>query len=197
MRQCGAMTTNRTRLSRLTIVIAGLGLLVGCSAGSTEAPRVATVQSGSPAADASRSAGSPESAGRRPVFSFDATEDDKSSMAKPWEDCMVKNAGAKYRNSAEELIGKGGISADDPKGKAALKTCLPKQPESFEEHQLRTDLTAFQDNQREWYRCAQAAGYKLGAPDRDTGQFGLTEVGPNGDFGSPAMQECKRKAFAD
>jgi hypothetical protein len=191
MRQYGAMT-DRTRLSRLTIVIAGLGLLVGCSGESTEAPRVASVQSESPAANASA-----ESTDRRPVFSLDATEDDKSAMAKPWQDCMVKNAGAKYRNSAEELIMKGGVSADDSKGKAALKSCLPKQPESFEEHQLRTDLTAFKDNQREWYRCAQAAGYKLGAPDRNTGQFGLTEIGANGDFGSPAMQECKRKAFAD
>ena len=102
-----------------------------------------------------------------------------------------------HSHSAEELIGKGGISADDPKGKAALKTCLPKQPESFEEHQLRTDVTAFQDNQREWYRCAQAAGYKLTAPDPETGQFGLTEIGPNGDADSEKMQACRRQAFAN
>ena len=119
------------------------------------------------------------------------------AMSKPWADCMVRNAGPQYRDSAEELIGKGGISADDAKGQAALRTCLPQQPEAFDEHQRRTDLTAYRDNVREWYLCAQAAGYKLTAPDPDTGQFGLTEIGPNGDFGSPAMRECQRKAFTD
>ncbi|MET0424332.1 MAG: hypothetical protein ABW046_10670 [Actinoplanes sp.] len=169
----------------LVIVVLVLG---GCS-GSPEGPTVATLQS--PAATASRSVD------QRPVFPVDATEDDKLAMAKPWVDCLVENAGPQYRDSAAELIMKGGIMTDDAKGKAALQTCLPQQPETYGEHQRRTDLTAFQDNQREWYRCAKAAGYRLTAPDPDTGEFGLTEIGPDGDFGSPKILECERQAFAE
>jgi hypothetical protein len=182
--------SSRTRLSRITMA-ALAGLLAGCSGGNTAAPTVATLQSSAPVT--APSAG----ADRRPVFPFDATDDDKAAMAKPWADCMVDHAGPRYRDSAAELIMKGGITADDATGKAALQACLPKQPEAFDEHQLRTDLTAFRDNQREWYRCARAAGYQLTAPDPDTGRFGLAAVGPNGDFDSPAIQECKRKAFTD
>lgn len=183
--------SHRTRLSRCAIVVAGfIGLLAGCSAGNTETHRVATLQSQAAPAGASSA-----SAEQRPVFPLDATEDDKLAMTRPWVDCMVEHAGPGYRNSGDELIMKGGFITDDPKGQAALQTCLPRQPEAFDEHQRRTDLTEFRDNQREWYQCARAAGYKLTAPDPDTGQFGLAEVGPNGDFGSPAMQECKRKAF--
>jgi hypothetical protein len=181
----------QARPSRIAIVVAGLaGLLAGCSGGSAETPPVATLQSA-----AAPATGSSQATDRRPVFPVDATAEDKKAMAKPWVDCLVENAGARFKDSAEELIGKGGISADDPKGKAALQTCLPKQPETFDEHQLRTDLTAYKDNLHEWYVCARAAGYKLTAPDPETGRFGITEVGPNGDFGSPAMEECKRKAF--
>jgi len=170
-------------MSRRTLAIVMVALLAGCSSATAETP---------PAAPASAPAGD-----QRPVFRFDATEDEKKAMAKPWVDCLVKNAGRKYQDKAEELIGKGGVTADDPKGEAALRTCLPQQPEAFDEHQRRTDLTAFRDNQREWYKCARAAGYQLTAPDPDTGQFGLSRIGPNGDFDSPAIQECKRKAFTD
>jgi hypothetical protein len=177
----------KARLSRLTLVLAVL--VGGCSSGKTETPAVATLQS--PAAVASRPVD------QRPVFPIDATDDDKLAMAKPWVDCLVENAGPRYRDSAAELIMKGGILTDDAKGRAAVQTCLPQQPETYAEHQRRTDLTAFKDNQREWYRCAEAAGYRLTAPDPDTGQFGLTEIGPDGDYGSPKMQECERKAFQD
>ncbi|WP_212998656.1 hypothetical protein [Winogradskya consettensis] len=174
---------------RLAIMVAGLAcVLSGCSGGTTETPSVATLRS-APAPSSSAAA--------RPVFAFDATEDDKLSMAAPWADCMVSNGGPEYESSAETLIGKGGIIADDAKGRAALATCLSLQPEAFEDHQKRTDLVAFKDNQREWYRCAKAAGYKLNTPDPDTGQFGLAEIGPDGDFGSPKIQECRRKAFKD
>jgi hypothetical protein len=177
------------RLSRFALLVAGLaGLVAGCSGGKTETPPVATLQSAPVTAPS-------QSAGQRPVFPFDATADGMKATVKPWADCMVENAGPRYRGSADELIGKGGIVADDAKGRAALQTCPPKQPEAFDEHQKRTDLTAYRDNQREWYQCAQAAGYKLTPPDPDTGQFGLTEVGANGDFGSPAIQKCRREAF--
>src|SRR5690349_20233655 len=112
---------HKARLSRFAIMVAGLaGLLAGCSGGNTETPPVATLQSAPVTTPSQKS-------DQRPVFSFDATPDDKKATAKPWVDCMVKNAGPRYENSAEELIEKGGISTDDAKGKAALKTCLPKQ----------------------------------------------------------------------
>jgi hypothetical protein len=61
----------------------------------------------------------------------------------------------------------------------------------------RTDISAYKDNQYEWYQCAKRAGYKVTAPDPETGQFGLAEVGENGDFGSPTMAACRRQAFTD
>ena len=77
-------------------------------------------------------------------------------------------------------------------GRVALERIRRRPPDL-----LVLDLTAYRDNQREWYRCAEAAGYELTAPDPDTGQFGLTEIGPNGDAGSPGMLECERRAFED
>lgn len=182
--------SHRNQLIRTVIVIAGIaGLLAGCSGSGTEAPPVATLQSQAAPVSAA--------ADRRPVFPFDATDEEKADMSRSWEKCMVENAGPKYQGSAEVLIVKGGLIPDDEKGKAALRTCLPLQPEAFDEHQLRVDRTAFKDNQREWYLCAKAAGYKLTPPDPDTGQFGLTEIGPNGDVSSPKFEECRRKAFMD
>ncbi|WP_199512610.1 hypothetical protein [Nucisporomicrobium flavum] len=174
----------RTRLSRLVIVVTGLTCLVtGCSGSEEEKPGVATLQSTPPSAAAVL-------ADQRPVFPVDATDADREAMTRPWEDCLVKNGGPQYRGQGLALLIKGATD-----GEAVFKTCAAEQPETYEEHQQRTDLSEFKDNQREWYRCAKEAGYKLTAPDPETGQFGLTEIGPNGDAGSPKMQECKRKAF--
>lgn len=180
----------RTRPAHAAVAV--LFLLTGCSGPSDTPPAVATLESAAP-----RAAASAPATDARPVFPIDATAADMTALTKPWVDCMVEHAGPGHRDSGEELIGKGGIIADDPKSRAALETCLPHQPETFEQHQQRTDLTAFKDNQREWYRCAQAAGYELTAPDPDTGEFGLTTVGPEGDFGSPKIQACRRAAFID
>ncbi|GAA1618110.1 hypothetical protein [Actinoplanes couchii] len=181
--------------TRLIVVTAGLALaLSGCSgAGDTaETPSVATLQSGVPAAGAAAGA-------QRPVYRMDATEDEIKALAKPWMDCLA-GEGVQNPDQALGVVLKGGTVEDLRKvdlggQEAAWKTCLAEQPESFEQNQLRSDPTEFKDNQREWYRCAQAAGYKLTAPDPETGQFGITEVGPNGDFGSEKMQECRRQAF--
>ncbi|AGL21549.1 hypothetical protein [Actinoplanes sp. N902-109] len=184
----------RKRFAVVTVSLAFL--LTGCSAGSAEqdAPQVATLQS--EAATASAPADD-----QRPVYPIDATDDQIVSIAKPWADCLKKE-GAKKPDEAVMLIQKGGDVEDlgrigSESDAAAWKACASQQPESAEQHQLRTNPTEFQDNQREWYRCAQAAGYKLTAPDPQTGQFGITEVGPNGDFGSEKMQECRRQAFAN
>jgi hypothetical protein len=178
------------------VAAAGLVLvLTGCSSGSDkqETPPVATLQS--PAAASSAPTGD-----QRPVYRMDATDEEIRTIAKPWTDCLAEEGVAKPAD-AVGLVQKGGTVADlrlfgvSEKDAAAWKACLPKQPESAEQQQLRLSPTEFKDNQREWYRCAQAAGYKLTAPDPETGQFGITEVGPNGDFGSEKMQECRRQAF--
>jgi hypothetical protein len=184
----------RTRFPLVAVSLAVL--LTGCSSGDEEkaAPQVATLQSA--AAPSSASAGD-----QRPVYPIDATEEQVKAMAKSWAECLRKK-GVKKPDEAVLVMQKGGTAEDlrlfgAEADAAAWKACESKQPESFEQHQLRTSPTEFKDNQREWYRCAQAAGYKLNAPDPDTGQFGLTEVGPNGDFGSEKMQECRRQAFAN
>ncbi|GLZ01083.1 hypothetical protein [Actinoplanes sp. NBRC 103695] len=165
-------------------------LLTACTSGKSEAPRVATLQSAAPSSSAPA-----EAVAARPVVPIDATEADLRTILEPWLDCLVKEGGPKYKDAAG-LFQKG-FTEKDVKQDAVLAACFSKQPETYEDNQLRTDIAAFKDNQREWYRCAQAAGYTLTAPDPDTGQFGLTEVGPNGDFGSDKIQKCKRKAFSD
>jgi len=186
--------SHRTRFAVVTVSLAVL--LAGCSGGSAEqdAPPVATLQS------AAASSGAP-AGDQRPVYPVDATDEQVKEFAKPWTDCLKKK-GVKKPELALGLIQKGGTAndlsdLDRQNDAAAWKACESQQPESFEERQLRTSPTEFRDNQREWYRCAQAAGYKLTAPDPETGQFGITEVGPNGDFGSEKMQDCRRQAFAD
>jgi hypothetical protein len=185
--------SNRTRLTLATVSIAVL--LTGCSSGGEkkDAPQVATLQSAAPSTGAA-------AGDQRPVYPIDATDEQVAAMAKPWLECLRKE-GVKKPDEAMQLVQKGGTAEDlhligSEADAAAWKTCEVEQPESAEQHQLRTDPTEFKDNQREWYRCAQAAGYKLTAPDPNTGQFGITEVGPNGDFGSEKMQECRRQAFA-
>jgi hypothetical protein len=181
--------SHRTSLLALAAVVLALA---GCTGGSAKeaAPRVATLES--KAAPSSAPAGD-----QRPVYPLDATDADIEAMAKPWIDCLVKKGGLTNPADGVLLLRKGITAKDMPEQRAAFESCEPRQPESFEDHQLRTNPAEFKDNQREWYRCAQAAGYKLTAPDPETGQFGLTEVGPNGDAGSEKMLGCRRTAFAE
>jgi hypothetical protein len=88
------------------------------------------------------------------------------------------------------------LSEGDAKAKKVEATCHPKEPETYEERQKRTDVSAFRDNQRQWFQCAKKAGYKLTTPD-ENGEFGITEVGPNGDFASPKMESCRKEAFRE
>ena len=162
-------------------------LLGACSSADPEPPEVASLAT----SEASAGPSSPR-ADRRPVVPLDATDEDVALITRPWEKCLVKEGGAKYKGQAPAMLVKG-VEEDDP----AIAACSTLQPETFEDHLERTDLTAFKDNQREWYQCAKREGYKLSAPDPESGQFGLTEIGPNGDAGSPKMEECRRQAFAD
>ncbi|MEV7624573.1 hypothetical protein [Actinoplanes sp. NPDC089786] len=178
---------------RLSRCAAGLVLLLaGCSGTDTEPPKVASLRTSAAPSSAPAAA-----AGQRPVYPVDATDDERRAVSEPWVACLVAKGGPKWKRDADALLLKGVTPADDPEGKDVLEACLAKQPEAYDDHQKRTDPATFKDNQRAWYRCAQDAGYKLTAPDPDTAEFGLTEIGPNGDAGSPKMQECKRKAFAE
>lgn len=188
--------SHRTHYALVTSGLAVALALAGCSSGNgdKDAPSIATLQS----------AGVPTSAPagqQRPIYPIDATYEQIGAMAKPWLDCLKKQ-GATKLDEALGLLQKGGDAKDlglvGLQGDAgAWKACELKQPESSDDNLLRTNPTEYKDNQREWYRCAQAAGYKLTAPDPETGEFGLTEVGPNGDFGSEKITECRRKAFAN
>jgi hypothetical protein len=164
-------------------------LLLGACSSEPEPPRVASIQT----QNAGSRPSSPGSSGtdERPVVPLDATDDDIAAITRPWEACLVKEGGTKYKGQAPAMLVKG-VEADDP----AIAACVAEQPELFEDHLQRTDPTAFKDNQREWYQCAKRQGYRLSSPDPETGQFGLTEIGPDGDFTSPKMEECRRQAFA-
>ena len=188
-----------SRRTHYAIVASGLAFafaLTGCSSGTggggdKDTPSVATLQSGAASAAAT--------ADQRPIYPADASYEQIGAMARPWLDCLKKEGVKKPEGALGWLQKGGGVQHLEGTGVSitVYKVCEPKQPESSEDHLLRTDPTEFKDNQREWYRCAQAAGYKLTAPDPETGEFGITEVGPNGDFGSEKMTECRRKAFAN
>ncbi|MFG1608654.1 hypothetical protein [Actinoplanes sp. NPDC049265] len=181
--------SHQMRLSRyaLGLVI----LLAGCSGPDAEPPRVASLRTPAP------SSAPATAAGERPVYPIGATDKEREAISEPWVACLVAEGGPKWKNDAGPLLQKGVRPADYPEGKKVLEACLDKQPEAYDDHQKRTDPASFTDNQREWYECAKGAGYKLTSPDPDTGEFGLTEVGPNGDAGSPKFLACKKKAFAE
>jgi hypothetical protein len=164
-------------------------LLAGCSDDQPavrqfESPQVATLRSEGLKASAPTDADD-----QRPLVPFDATDEEIEAFRKVWADCVRKEGGPGYEDR-RAAWGKG------ERDKAVRAACLAKEPESFEERQLRTDVAAYEDNQRQWYQCAQKAGYKL-TPPQEHGEFGITEVGPNGDFASPRMEACRKDAFRD
>jgi hypothetical protein len=174
------------RYAVATIALAGL--LTGCSGRGETFPRVASLQTPAPAT-------SPAATGddQRPLVPVDATDEERERLQNVWIDCVAKAGGAGYENPkmVYEYERQG-----NAKAKKVLASCRAKEPESYEERQKRTDLSAFRDNQRQWYQCAQKAGYKLTAPSED-GEFGLTEIGPNGDYESPKIEACRVAAFKD
>ena len=177
------------RASRLVIpVLTAVCLLAGCSDKPADGQQVATLQSTGPAT-ARTGAAEVE----RPLIGLDTSEREADALWKTWEDCVTKEAKGAYDSPKEVAIKE---RENDPKAKQIRQTCLPKEPETYEERQKQNDLAAFQDNQRQWYQCAEQAGYKLTAPD-ENGEFGLTEIGPKGDFRSPGMEKCRKEAFTD
>jgi hypothetical protein len=179
-----------SRWSRCAVAV--VFLLGGCSGESEAPPPVATLQSaGAPASSAP--AGGQD---QRPVLPLDRNDGDFEAAAQPWIACLVKEGGPEYKTKWQ-LYERGDITKQYPDmGKKGLyDKCLSRMPEDFESHQRRTDLPTYRDNQRKWYQCAKAAGYPLTTPDPETGEFGLTKVGPLGDAGSPKFLECRRKAY--
>ncbi|MFJ8686511.1 hypothetical protein [Micromonospora wenchangensis] len=184
--------TFRTTARRFAVPALVVGcLLAGCSAAPTDdradRSRVASVQS-----PTARTSGPADVEDRRPLIPLDATNDEIEALRAVWGRCVAKEGGPGYEDGRSVIWKE---SQNDPKAKRVRAACRSTEPEFFEERQKRTDNTAFRDNQREWYRCAKQAGYRLTAPDED-GEFGLTEVGPNGDFQSPKMTACRREAFS-
>ncbi|MFG1608196.1 hypothetical protein [Actinoplanes sp. NPDC049265] len=173
-------------LRHAVAALAVAGLLGGCSGSDEDFPRVASLRTSPPPASTAATGED-----QRPLVPVDATNDERERLQNVWMDCVAKTFGPGYENSkiVDNLAYKG-----NAKAKKVLAVCAKKRPESYEERQKRTDISAFRDNQRQWYQCAQKAGYKLTAPNED-GEFGLTEIGPNGDFESPRIEACRVEAF--
>ena len=155
----------------------------GCSS-TGSSPQVATLHSAGPTA-------SP--AAERPVIALDATDQERDALWATWGACVTKEGGAGYENPRNVFRYE---QQQNPKAKRVRAACLAKEPETYEDRQRRTDIAAFRDHQLQWYRCAKKAGYRLTTPD-ENGEFGITEVGPNGDFQSPKMEACRKAAFRD
>ncbi|WFE63687.1 hypothetical protein [Micromonospora sp. WMMD714] len=186
----------RTRRLAVPLLVAGF-LLGGCSTGDGDD------RSGGPPADGSGVAslrspaattGAPTRSveDQRPLIRLDATTDEIEALRKVWSECVAREGGPGYPDGRSVIWRE---SQHDPKAKLVRAACRAQEPEFFEERQKRTDNATFRDNQRQWYECAKKAGYRLTTPDED-GEFGITEVGPNGDFQSPKMTACRREAFS-
>jgi hypothetical protein len=175
----------------LAAALAVTCLLGGCSGAKSdpkaEAPPVATLRS----ADAPAASRPAVDDDLRPLLRLDATDEERNAAVKVWADCVRTTGGPGYEEP--KMIYKY-LHEKDPKAKKVEAACHNKFPETYEERQKRTDLATFKDNQRQWYQCAQKAGYKLNPPDED-GVFGLSEIGPQGDFGSEKMENCRKEAF--
>ncbi|MEU7982602.1 hypothetical protein AB0B63_29225 [Micromonospora sp. NPDC049081] len=190
------MFSVQARRFAVPVLVVGC-LLSGCSTARTDdradgpradSSRVASLQSPDPAS--SSPAGSVED--QRPLIPLDATNDEIEALRAVWGKCVAKVGGPGYEDGRSVIWKE---SQKDPRAKEVRAACRSKEPEFFDERLKRTDNAAFRDNQRQWYQCAKKAGYRLTEPDED-GEFGITEVGPNGDFQSPRMTACRREAFS-
>ena len=131
---------------------------------------------------------------QRPLVRLDVTNEEQEAMYQTWAACLVKEGGPEYSNY--RFYAKGDVP-NDPSARKVLAACLSKQPEPFVDRYKRQDLSGFKDANRRMYKCAKEKGYKLTAPDPETGRFGLTEITSLGDWGSQGIKECERQAYAD
>ena len=162
-------------------------LLGGCSGAKADNPQVASLRSPDPQSSQPTASGD-----QRPLIPLDATDEERDALWKVWGDCVTKEGGRGYENPKTLFLYE---HQGDPKARKVRAACLSKEPESYEERLKRTDISAFRDNQRQWYKCAKEAGYQLTTPD-ENGEFGLVTIGANGDFQSPKMEACRKEAFS-
>jgi hypothetical protein len=191
------------RAQRLTRCIAALAvlastfLLVGCSGKNLDdqggLPSVASLATASPSASAKASTKAVDVNDQRPLIRFDTTPQEQNRLYASWTHCLVQHGGSRW-SKPKLVMGQPG-AATDPKNKAVLTACLAQEPEEEDVREARQDPSAYREDNRQWYQCAKAKGYDLTTPDPDTGEFGLTRIGPNGDFESPKITACKVMAF--
>ncbi|MCA2218748.1 hypothetical protein [Jidongwangia harbinensis] len=182
-----------TWVRRAVVLLAVWCLAAGCTGAQPGkdggGQRVASLTTGAPQ---TRPSDDPED--RRPLVRIDRTEAEVENLWAVWGSCAREKGGPRFDDMemARKIYREG-----DAEAEAVRTACLAKEPELFEDRQKRTDPTAYKDNQREWYECARKAGYQVTIADPETGEFGLSEIGPNGDFRSPGIEACRRKAFQD
>ncbi len=190
VRDRGSMMTSIGGTRRIAPVAVLLAcLLSGCSGGDTKEAQVATLATG----EAPRSAAATNVDDQRPLIRLDATDAERDRLGEVWARCLAAEYGPGFPGTKEVWA----EQDKDPKAKGVMEACRAQQPEEETDRLRRTDPTEFKDKQRKFYKCAEDAGYKLTPPDPETGEFALTEIGPNGDFGSPGILACQREAFAD
>jgi hypothetical protein len=184
--------TNVRRLRwRLVVVVSACFLASGCSsapaAGPT--PRIATLRS--PDAVPASASANPEDL--RPLIRMDTSPAEQDRLLQVYFRCLTAAYGTTDPYTKKWAFER--EIAKDPKWLDAKAACHPKEPEEWQERLKRGDLAAFKANQYDFYKCAKNKGYKLTAMDDETGEFGLTEIGPNGDWGSAGIRDCERQAF--
>ena len=163
----------------------------GCSSPPEAAPpRIATLRS----ADAVPASAKADPEDLRPLIRIDTSPAEQDRLFQVYFGCLTDAYGTTDAYTKKWAVER--EMAKDPKWLDAKAACHPKEPEDWQERLKRGDLVAFKANQYDFYKCAKAKGYKLTAMDDETGEFGLTEIGPNGDWDSDGIKNCERQAFA-
>ncbi|MGA5301803.1 hypothetical protein ACPCHT_17875 [Nucisporomicrobium flavum] len=172
--------------------VAVVGLVAGCSSGDDDAGggKVATLAS----ADGPKPSASVGVDDQRPVIRLDATEAEQEQLWHTWEACLVKEGGSEFRGQKGVYLEK--LHGEDPTYKPVFAKCAAKEPEDYVSRLERTDPAASKDAWHRLYLCVKGKGYKVNSPEPDTGAFGLSEIGPQGDWGSRGIKDCEKQVYA-
>ncbi|WP_199516367.1 hypothetical protein [Nucisporomicrobium flavum] len=172
--------------------VAVVGLVAGCSSGDDDAGggKVATLAS----ADGPKPSASVGVDDQRPVIRLDATEAEREQLWHMWEACLVKEGGSEFRGQKGVYLEK--LHGEDPTYKPVFAKCAAKEPEDYVSRLERTDPAASKDAWHRLYLCVKGKVYKVNSPEPDTGAFGLSEIGPQGDWGSRGIKDCEKQVYA-
>jgi hypothetical protein len=163
-------------------------VLAGCSGGSSTGGA-----SGGPASVASipNQKSSPSTAppqAERPLVRMDTSPTEEERLVNLWLKCLDQHGSPKKR----DLQRRKPTAAEQARADAAEAACASKEPEYYTDRLKRTDPAAYADSTRKKVRCMKSHGLKIEVdPD---GTWGYTD--PARDMGSPFVDECERKAFA-